>query len=122
MTSPHRRRSPGEGITGASANNDNNPSVERCDTREHVAAIGPRHRPHPDLCQHARPAHRYCRRCTRGRRAIGRELSGLCRSLEPIEPSDYGLAPEDVRAEANRLWSLGWSVREIAARLPVVAK
>ena len=58
------------------------------------------------------------------RRRASRDLDALLRDLyppEPRRPSTFGLSPEDVRAEFDRLVASGWTPGEVGAVLAVPA-
>ena len=80
---------------------------------------GPRLRPHPDRCPHART--RWCRSCRYVARRDAAELKALCRREEDgVLPSTYSLSDEDLRRYANHLHDdEGWAVEEITSVVEV---
>ena len=52
-------------------------------------------------------------------RALDDHLAQVCPPPEPRRPSTFGLSPEDVRAEFDRLVASGWTPGEVRAVLAV---
>jgi hypothetical protein len=65
----------------------------------------------------------------RRRRAASRRLPALCCGhrdpsdclVRPAGPSDFGLSPEELGREAERLRAGGWDIAEVAAVLTIEA-
>jgi hypothetical protein len=54
-------------------------------------------------------------------RALDVYLADVCPAPAPRRPGTYGLSPEDVRAEGNRLVAAGWDVAEVVQVLALPA-
>lgn len=112
--------------------------IEPPDERSRPAANGPANEsPNNTVAKYARPASgapyhcphgrtRFCTQCLGRRRMLAKLLDDAIARLDgppsdPMPPSDFGLTPEQMRAEASRLFQAGWSVDEITAVLAVPA-